>query len=404
MKKTESKGKACAKCKAELVPVAPVAHGDTASTASGTASASSSSEGLRDFEDAAWEMVGSTSNSTAAIEARLKAEQKAPRKRRMVGRSFSKTMYPGATSSDSSSSVNAKSATGGRSICNSAFVYPAVAIIVTVLVTGAIMAALRREGANADEQLRTGLPKKATSSLTECPCNGGASSTPADPEEDDVDSEQPDTTRHRPTRRRRRRSSVEHSTALGRGRTPDGVRAEAATNASEATSSSGTSEREPSNGVTTTQRATEGKRHKTATRSHRRRGGSGSTHRSRRVDSPTTATTLGKKYRSTTTVGDDQFSEWAVRAKGRNAVANTWSTTGDRIKNGKAKSLKGAPVTKPGNVSASRVEPPTERGADADVRRHQRDADGTTRGKRRPKRRKRPTSLRTRRSKSAPVT
>ncbi|XP_065292114.1 mucin-21-like [Dermacentor albipictus] len=371
MKKTESKGKACAKCKAELVPVAPIAHRDTASTASGTASASSSSDGLRDFEDASWEATGS--NSTAAIEARLKAERKARR-------SFSKTMYPGATSSDSSSSVNAKGATGGRSICNSAFVYPAVAIIVTVLVTGAIVAALRREGAYADEQLRTGLPKKATSSLTECPCNGGASSTSAEPEEDDVDSEQPDTTRHRPTRRRRRRSSVEHSTALGRGRTPDGARAEAATNASEATSSSGTSEREPSNGVATTQPATEGKRHKTATRSHRRRGGSGSTRRSRRVDSATTAATLGNKYRSTTTVGDEKFLEWAVREKGRNVVANTRSTIGDRIENGKAKPLKGAPVTKQGNVSASRVEPPTERGADADERRPQRDADGSTRG------------------------
>ncbi|KAH7931790.1 hypothetical protein HPB52_025313 [Rhipicephalus sanguineus] len=337
---------------------APVV-GRRGAASSGTGSASS--VGLRDFEDPVWDAMGSTSNSTAAIEARTKAGRKARRNRLKVSRSFSKTMFPGETSNDDSSSTeqDSKRASGSVSKCPSALVYPVVAIIVTLVISGVIVAAMERENTNDDEPQRTAPPKKATFLYTECPmCSVDANDTY--PAEYDVDDEQPHADTDRPSTRRRQTVAEEAATPE---RTPDSDDAKIATNVSEAKSHP-QSAQYPSSAVTTDAIA-EGKRRKRK----RRRDGSASTRKRRRVDSttPTAATSEEKHGSRKTTVENPEFSEWAAVEKGRNVVANSGLTTGGRVDVKKVRSFREALMTTWGGENsafgADQGAVPTESGA-----------------------------------------
>ncbi|KAH8029497.1 hypothetical protein HPB51_000747 [Rhipicephalus microplus] len=302
---------------------APVVATRRSTASSGTRSASS--VGLRDFEDSVWDAMGSTSNSTAAIEARAKADQKAQRKRPKVSRCFSKTMYPRETSNDGSSSAeeDSRSAIGGVSRCPKTLRYFVMAIIITLLVSGFIIAVVRenaRDKANEPQPRSTAVPKKATILYTECPnCTIGANDTYSVEYDDE---QQPDTVPDHPVTRRRHTVVEEAATP---GRTTRRVDAETATNVSEVKSPP--QDAQNASSVVTTETIAEGKRRKRK----RRRGGRASTSKRLRIDSTTTTTavTSEEKHGShKTTVDNPEFSEWAHVEKGRDVVAHAASTTG----------------------------------------------------------------------------
>ncbi|KAL1473018.1 hypothetical protein MTO96_038990 [Rhipicephalus appendiculatus] len=200
-KSAEGKAKERTKWKDEQAHAAPVVAQRWGAASRGSAS----SLGLRNFEDSEWDAMDSTSYSTAAIEAREKAERKAQRKRRKVSRRFTKTMYPAKTSNDGPSSTeqDSSSASGILSRCPNDLVYPVVAIIIMLLISGVIVAVVPRENANtnANEPRSTAVPKKATFLYTECPqCTVDANDTY--PAEYYVDKQQPDTVPDRPMTRR----------------------------------------------------------------------------------------------------------------------------------------------------------------------------------------------------------